>query len=149
MTQSAAAVGETTPQVHLGSKLFRKSPRQKRQCRQSRYQLEGCPIENTRRSPRIVATIPLEIHSNSESLEVTTAVINRHGALILSPVFWAEGTALTIHNKQTGLEVRGRVAWSGTKNPSGLHKLGVEFETPSPGFWAEQYDPRDEEATWS
>ena len=94
-----------------------------------------------RRSPRILATVPLQIHSGGESLDVATAVINLHGALILSPVNWPGGTTLIIENKKTGIEVRGRVVWSGSSEPAGLHKIGVEFEAASPRFWADQYDP--------
>ena len=91
--------------------------------------------------------MPLEIHSNGESLEVVTAVINLHGALILSPVNWAEGTALVIVSKKTGRQVRGRVVWSGSKEPTGFHKLGVDFESASPDFWADQYDSQREEVS--
>jgi PilZ domain len=100
-----------------------------------------------RRSPRILAAVPLEIHSNGESLEVVTAVINLHGALILSPVNWAQGTSLVIESKKTGLRVHGRVVWSGSKEPNGYHKLGVEFEAAAPEFWADQYNPLAEEAS--
>jgi hypothetical protein len=37
-----------------------------------------------RRSPRLIARIPLDVQP-LESLAATTAVINLHGALILSP----------------------------------------------------------------
>jgi PilZ domain len=104
------------------------------------------PAKEQRRSPRILATVPLEIHSNGESLEVVTAVINLHGALVLSPVNWAQGTALVIDSKKTGLRVRGRVVWSGSTELTGVHKLGVEFESAAPDFWGEAYDPRGEEA---
>jgi hypothetical protein len=100
-----------------------------------------------RRSPRILATVPLVTHSGGESLEVVTAVINFHGALILSPVDWPQGTMLTIGSKKTGLRVRGHVVWSGSKEPSGFHKLGVEFESAAPQFWADQYDHNGEEAS--
>ncbi|MGA8409034.1 MAG: PilZ domain-containing protein [Candidatus Acidiferrales bacterium] len=106
-----------------------------------------CPTKEHRRSPRILATVPLEIHSNGESLEVVTAVINLHGALILSPVNWAQGTALVIDSKKTGRRVRGRVVWSGSKEPTGVHKLGVEFESAAPDFWADAYDSHGEEAS--
>jgi hypothetical protein len=100
-----------------------------------------------RRSPRILATVPLVIHSSGESLEVVTAVINLHGALILSPVNWPQGTMLTMDSKKTGLRVRGRVIWSGSKEPNGFLKLGVEFEFASPDFWGDEYDPKGEEAS--
>lgn len=100
-----------------------------------------------RRSPRILATVPPEIHSSGESLELVTAVINLRGALVISPVNWAQGTVLVIDSKKTGLRVRGRVVWSGSKEPTGVHKLGVEFESAAPGFWADAYDPHGEEAS--
>ena len=99
-----------------------------------------------RRSLRILATVPLVIHSGGESLEVVTAVINLHGALILSPVNWPQGTMLIIDSKKTGLRIHGRVFWSGSKEPAGFHKLGVEFESGAPQFWADQYNPSAEEA---
>jgi len=99
-----------------------------------------------RRSPRILATVPLIIHSGGESLEVVTAVINLHGALILSPVNWPQGTMLTIDSKKTGLRIRGRVVGSGSKEPTGFHKLGLEFQGAAPEFWAGQYDSKGEEA---
>jgi hypothetical protein len=105
--------------------------------------------EEQRRSPRILATVPLEVHSNGESLEVVTAVINLHGALIRSPVNWAEATILMIDSKKTGLRVRGRVVWSGSKKPTGFHKLGMEFESAAPELWADQYDPRSANASRS
>jgi hypothetical protein len=109
--------------------------------------LEMCATKEHRRSPRILATVPLVIHSGGESLEVVTAVINLHGALILSPVNWPQGTILTIDSKKTELRVRGRVVWSGSKEPTGFHKLGVEFDSAAPEFWAGQYDPKGEEAS--
>jgi hypothetical protein len=109
--------------------------------------IEMCATKEHRRSPRILATVPLVIHSGGESLDVVTAVINLHGALILSPVNWPEGTMLTIDSKKTGLRVGGRVVWSGSKEPTGFHKLGVEFESAAPRFWAEQYNPNGEEAS--
>jgi PilZ domain len=100
-----------------------------------------------RRSPRILETVPLVIHSGGESLEVVTAEINLHGALIPSPVNWLQGTMLTIDSKKTGLRIHGRVVWSGSREPTGFHKLGVEFESAAPQFWADQYDPNGEEAS--
>lgn len=105
------------------------------------------PTKEHRRSPRILASVPLEIHSNGESLEAVTAVINLHGALILSPVNWTPGTALVIESKNTGLRVPGRVVWSGSQEPNGFHKLGVEFDSAAPEFWADQYDPQGEAAS--
>lgn len=113
---------------------------------QPELSIEMCATKDHRRSPRILATVPLVIHSGGESLEVVTAVINLHGALILSPVNWPQGTILTIDSKKTRLRIRGRVVWSGSRELSGFHKLGVEFESASPDFWADEYDPNKEDA---
>jgi hypothetical protein len=73
------------------------------------------PTKEHRQSPLILATVPLEIHSNGVSLAVFTGVINLHGAPILSPINWPQGTLLHIDSKKTGLQVRGRVVWSGSR----------------------------------
>ena len=70
-----------------------------------------------------------------------TAVINLHGALILSSVNCPSGTTITIKNQKTGREVGARVVWSGNdESTTGAYKLGVEFQAPSPEFWAEEYN---------
>jgi CheY-like chemotaxis protein len=94
-----------------------------------------------RRSSRILATIPLRIRSGGESLEVFTAVINLHGALILSGVNWPAETLLMVTNSRTRLSVHARVVWAAMQKSGGTHKLGIEFVAPSPEFWGEQYDP--------
>jgi hypothetical protein len=103
-------------------------------------------MREQRRSRRILASVPLEIQSNGEPQSALTAVINLHGALILSFVNWPSGSDLMIKNPGTGLEVRARVVWSGSPDPNGSYKLGVEFQASSPEFWGELYDPHGEEA---
>jgi hypothetical protein len=90
-----------------------------------------------RRSPRLIARIPLDVQPIQESC--TTAVINLHGALILSPVPWPSGTLLNIQNKKNKRSIQARVVWSGREEGSGSHKLGVEFEAPESGFWGDDY----------
>lgn len=94
-----------------------------------------------RRSPRVLANISLRIQSGGESLEAFTAVINLHGALIVSTVNWPAGTLLTATNLETRLTVHARVVWSAVQESNGAHKLGVEFEVGSPEFWGDRYDP--------
>jgi PilZ domain len=103
-------------------------------------------MREQRRSHRILASVPLEIQSNGEPQPALTAVINLHGVLILSSVNWPSGSDLRIKNPETGLEVRGRIVWSGSPDPGGSYKLGVEFQAMSPEFWGERYDPHGEEA---
>jgi hypothetical protein len=103
-------------------------------------------MKEQRRSRRIVASIPLEIQSDGGPQSALTAVINLHGALILSFVNWPSESSLRIKNPETGLEVRARVVWSGSRDTNGSYKLGVEFQASSPEFWGELYDPHGEEA---
>ena len=90
-----------------------------------------------RRSPRIVARIPLDVQPIQESC--TTAVINLHGALILSSSPWPPGTILNIRNQKNKRSIRARVVWTGPEEGSGSYKLGVEFEAPESGFWGDDY----------
>jgi hypothetical protein len=103
-------------------------------------------MRDQRRSRRILATIPVQIQSAGRLQAALTAVINLHGALILSSVNFPAGSELSIKNPETGLEVRGRVIWSGSPDRTGSYKLGVEFLVSSPGFWGDRYDPNAEEA---
>jgi PilZ domain len=99
-----------------------------------------------RRSRRILASVPVEIQSSGEPQAALTAVINLHGALILSSVNLPSGSEIGIKNPETGLEVRGRVVWSGSSDQTGPFKLGIEFQRSSPDFWGERYDPDGEGA---
>jgi hypothetical protein len=103
-------------------------------------------VREQRRSRRILASVPLEIQLKGEPQPALTAVINLHGALILSSVNWPSGSDLRIKNPETKLEVRARIVWSGSQDPTGSYKLGVEFQASSPEFWGERYDPHSEEA---
>jgi hypothetical protein len=91
-----------------------------------------------RRSPRIIAHIPLDIQPIQQSVTAVTAVINLHGALILSRVPWPSGTILDIRNQKTNRSIRARVVWTGPDEGTG-YKLGVEFEAPESGFWGDAY----------
>jgi hypothetical protein len=85
--------------------------------------------------------VSLEILANGEVISVSTAVINRNGALIFSFVDWPQGSELKFRNPENDVEVQGRVVWTGDVAPNGLHKLGVEFAEASPEFWGSHYDP--------
>jgi PilZ domain len=92
-----------------------------------------------RRSPRIVARVPLELRPVQETHTAATAVINLHGALMFSTVPWPSGTILEIRNQKNRRSIRARVVWTGPADASGSYKLGVEFETPESGFWGDDY----------
>jgi hypothetical protein len=98
-----------------------------------------------RRSRRVLATVSLEILAPGEVIPATTGVINLNGALIFCFVNWPQGSELRFRNPENGVEVRGRVVWSGDVAPNGLHKIGVEFAGPSPELWGSHYDPNSME----
>ena len=92
-----------------------------------------------RRSPRVVTRIPLEVEPVQEAQAAVTAVINLHGALILSPVPWPAGTLLNLRNQKTKRSIGARVVWTGSDDGGGSYKIGVEFEEPESGFWGSDY----------
>jgi PilZ domain len=102
-----------------------------------------------RRSRRILASIPLEVEAQGRRHRVMTAVINLHGAMILSPVDLPADVGLKIKNANTGIEVNARVVWCGHQSTRGSYKLGVEFEDSSPEFWGVTYDPNAIEVPWN
>jgi len=78
--------------------------------------------------------------------EAETAVINLHGALIMTLTEWPVGTILKITNQLTHREIGGRVGWSALRIPAGRFKVGIEFVTPVTDFWGTDYDAETEEA---
>lgn len=94
-----------------------------------------------RRSSRVVihTAVTLAV-GDSCLLSARTAVVNRHGALILSPVLFPESTIIWIRHDQSQSWVRTRVSWMGPQDVSGLHKLGIEFVDPAPHFWGPGYE---------
>ncbi|HET7451822.1 MAG TPA: PilZ domain-containing protein [Thermoanaerobaculia bacterium] len=91
-----------------------------------------------RRSPRVVRLVPLTLSDGDRTLEARSAVINAHGALILSPVSVTPGTTVALSNRRTGASIEGTVVWE-EPDPPTAYKLGVEFERPSPEFWGADY----------
>ena len=57
--------------------------------------------ESRRRSPRIAVQVPIEVAFASVTVDGTTAVVNRHGALILCGVNCADDDVLDVTNKTT------------------------------------------------
>jgi PilZ domain len=102
-----------------------------------------------RRSRRILASVPLEVEVEGRSHRVLTAVINLHGAMILSPVKWPSGSELRVENTDTRVNVTARVVWCGDQSPRGSYKIGIEFEAASPEFWGERYNPHAVEVPWN
>jgi hypothetical protein len=100
-------------------------------------------MTETRRSPRLIARIPVSLTIGQDlAVQGTTAVVNRHGALVLSPVGCAAGTLVKIRNEITLQATTCRVVWVGQDDQSDIHKLGVEFVDDAPTFWGSVYEER-------
>ncbi len=96
-------------------------------------------MTETRRSTRVLARIPILIAGEGPLYNAVTAVVNRHGALILSPQDYPEQAVVEIQNLQTGEYAKCRVVWRGPEDPPGTYKLGVELQGELPEFWAIDY----------
>jgi hypothetical protein len=98
-------------------------------------------MEQHRRSPRVLARIPVKVRvGEGPPLPALTAVVNRHGALLLSLAFYGEGTVLWLQNEFSDDAAYCSVVWVGPLDPSGAHKLGVEFVDEVPEFWGDVYE---------
>jgi hypothetical protein len=99
-------------------------------------------MPESRRSPRLSANIPVSLTVAGQDLPVQgrTAIINRHGALVLSRVGYAAETLLKIQNGITGEATACRVVWVSQDDVSKLHKLGIEFVDNAPTFWGTVYE---------
>jgi len=96
---------------------------------------------NNRRSVRVLARIPVSLAVGQYPPEHgVTAVVNRHGALLLSPLRFEEGTTFSIRNELSSETTCCRVTWIDSMDPSGVHKLGVEFVEEAPTFWGSAYE---------
>lgn len=67
-------------------------------------------------------------------------MVNRHGALILSPVVYPQDTTIEVQNQTTGESAKFRVVWSGGQDRPGLYKLGIELVDELPEFWGVDYE---------
>lgn len=96
-----------------------------------------------RRSPRIVKVIEVLLGTDAPNLPAHTRVLNRHGALVMSPRPWTAETRVLMLNPKTGRSALCRVVWEGGEEAStGVYKLGLELLEPAPDFWGDDY-PED------
>lgn len=94
-----------------------------------------------RRSPRIVKRVPLRLDQGAGPLhEAYSAVINLHGALVVTDVPFPDDTVLVVENIFNGRKSRARVVWSAGADQADSFKLGLEF-LDGIDFWGEDYVP--------
>jgi hypothetical protein len=92
--------------------------------------------EDSRRSGRVVAVVPVSLVAGEDPpRHGWTAVINRHGALVLCTTHFEEGTVVWLRNELNSRTTRCRIVWTGLTDDSGTHKLGVEFVDEMPTIW--------------
>lgn len=104
---------------------------------------EGLPREHERRrSRRVPLAHPLELVREREAFQGRTLVVNRHGALVLSPLSCAAGEPLWVRNFVSGRARPARVVRSGPalNVPGDGFDVVFEFEEPPPDFWSPDYD---------
>jgi hypothetical protein len=78
-------------------------------------------------------------NGNGPPVYALTAVVNRHGALLLSSSPYLKGSVVVLHNERSET-VRCRVVWLGEPDASGAHKVGIEFIDDAPTFWGRLYE---------
>ncbi len=96
-------------------------------------------MPETRRSPRVLERVPILIAGEGPLYSAHTAVVNRHGALILSPMNYPDESVVEIQNQTTGECAKCRVVWNGGEERPGIYKLGIELIEELPEFWGVDY----------
>jgi hypothetical protein len=105
-----------------------------------------------RRSPRVLADVPLVIRGESAEKqpfheETFTISVSAYGALVILAAKVALGQTLVLMNPETRVEREGRVARFGSPY-GGLAQVAVEFARPAPEFWpASQPSQRGERSS--
>jgi hypothetical protein len=100
-------------------------------------------IEN-RRSPRIVRRVPIQVIADGVTVEAVSAVINKHGALIVAPVVFGSGRIVRLANRRTEKRIEARVVWGSSAADEGC-KIGIEF-LEELDFWGADYAPGPEDS---
>ncbi len=99
-----------------------------------------------RRSQRVQIPMPVIVRGNKSSLpfeEVTlTASVNAHGCMLRLTTQLEPGEHVSVTNSATSKEQLCNVVSLG-QNEEGKTEVGVEFNSPCPGFWHIAFPPED------
>jgi hypothetical protein len=117
--------------------------------RMARHEASPCDAsgELRRRSPRIAVQVPIGVSFGDTIASGHTAIVNRHGALILCIGNYVEGDVLDVMNKTTQESVRCRVVWCSSEIADGVRKLGVEMEEDRAAFWGIDFSALSDSAS--
>ena len=103
-------------------------------------------LRENRRSERVLIRVPIEVRG--EAFDNTpfsgpgdTAVVSRHGALVLLPVRLKPDSQLTLTNKFSQETETFRVVWSAEKPKDGRYESGIEALNPRDDFWGIRFPP--------
>jgi hypothetical protein len=100
-----------------------------------------------RRSQRITLDVPLVVKGHGEGKQAFreqtfTLSASAHGVLLTLRAKVHVGQKLVLLNQKNWDECEGRVAYVGVPN-AGLTRVGIEFDQPTPQFWALHAPPED------
>lgn len=90
--------------------------------------------------------VPIEIHGDGAEVRAHTVVVNRRGAMVLSPRRFREEELVRVQNLDTEKKALCRVVWSGGEELPGLFKVGLEILDEARLFWGESYEAAVSEA---
>ncbi len=94
---------------------------------------------DARRSPRVLAQIPIQISGEGPACRGVTAVVNRQGAMVLAPAVYHMDAVVQVQNLRTQETAQFRVIWDGGQEPGGQAKLGLEMLEEQPDFWGVEW----------
>lgn len=93
-----------------------------------------------RGSERVPLKIPVRIQWKGSSQITYTMVVNRGGALVMTPLAYPPEAILTIRNLKTGGIARVRVVWCGDEEEPGRRRMGVAILEEKLSFWGPDYE---------
>jgi hypothetical protein len=99
------------------------------------------PTAEGRRSPRVLLRIAVCLTANGRTQDAETSVVNRQGALVLSPEDHALHAELILTNLENGRTAAASVVWNGGSGQRSLFRLGIEMLEDQPDFWGPDYEP--------
>jgi hypothetical protein len=109
---------------------------------------DAAPKKNAprRRSQRVMLSVRVLVSGNRPtghafSEEVSTVVVNAHGALIVAAEPLHVSQLVTIKHLKSGEEQMCRVVQIETAEP-GMSEVALEFLEPAPRFWRVSFPPR-------
>ncbi|MGD0842301.1 MAG: hypothetical protein ABSA32_14190 [Candidatus Acidiferrales bacterium] len=113
---------------------------------QDMWKATTAPVEDRRRSQRVVIRLPVTVKVTLAGKPVTfaahTVAVNSQGAMLAAPQTLAIDTQLEVTNERTREHAAARVTRTPPESREGF-LIPVEFIEPAPGFWQISFPPKD------